>query len=98
ELTVGASPPRHRDTRDLDDHHGQPRPSSDQPGHTLPGPTPFSYAGTDDGPGQPTPSLTQTPHADERMSRIDVVDPVRLPGAPLSMTCYGAPDRLASGV
>ncbi len=40
--------------RDLDAHHGQPRPSSHQPDHTLPGPTPFSYAGTDDGPGHPT--------------------------------------------
>jgi hypothetical protein len=59
KLTVGASPPRHQDTRDLDDHHGQPRPSSDQPDHPLPGPTPFSHAGTDDRPGHPTHSLTQ---------------------------------------
>ena len=34
--------------RDPDAHHGQPRPSSHQPDQTLPGPTPFSYAGTDD--------------------------------------------------
>ena len=45
--------------RDLDAHHGQPRPSSDQPDHALPGPTPFSYAGTDDGRGT-DPSLTQS--------------------------------------
>ena len=43
---------------DLDAHHGQPRPSSHQPDYTLPGPTPFSYAGTDDGRGTDR-SLTQ---------------------------------------
>ena len=43
---------------DLDAHHGQPRPSSHQPDHTLPGPTPFSYAGTDDRPGT-RPKLAQ---------------------------------------
>ena len=53
ELTVGASPPRHRGpTGYLVAHHGQPRPSSTQPDHTLQGTSPdYRYAGTDDGRG-----------------------------------------------
>jgi hypothetical protein len=43
----GEPPAALRHHGDLDDH-GQPRPSSHQPDDTLPGPTPFSYAGTDD--------------------------------------------------
>src|SRR3954470_725681 len=35
----------------LDAHHGQPRPSSHQPDYTLLAPSPYGYAGTDDGRG-----------------------------------------------
>jgi hypothetical protein len=43
-VTIACEPTGHRYA-----HHGQPRPASHQPDHTLPGPTPFSYAGTTTG-------------------------------------------------
>jgi hypothetical protein len=37
-----------KDHQYLDAHHGQPRPSSEQPDYTLQGHQPHRYAGTDD--------------------------------------------------
>jgi hypothetical protein len=66
---------------DLDAHHGQPRPSSHQPDHTLPGPTPFSYAGTDDGRGtDPTLDAQRLTLMSGRL--IMHLRPLRLGGSP----------------
>jgi hypothetical protein len=46
-------------------------------------------------PDATDPSRRSRTQRHERMSRIDVVRPVRLPGARPSMSWYGAPDRIA---
>jgi transposase len=52
KLTAGGEPSAAlRHSGDPGAHHGQPRPSSHQPGHALPGQPHNRYAGTDDGPG-----------------------------------------------
>src|SRR5450631_3159185 len=52
----------------LDAHHGQPRPSSDQPGYTLLGPPQLRLCRDRRQARHRTKGLTQTTYADVRLS------------------------------